>query len=363
MSAAILLLILCTLTGCIPNNFTAKEKKAFLKKAREAASDYLSDRYDGAVIQKIQHETTVMDGGYELTEFASGQFVWQEQTYNFVVNAETGEVYTSVYFDGIEERLKEMLLREFGIAAEETAVEGCAVYYLKGDRKVDGNCFRNVFPEEESVEELFDKILRDNETYQFSMRLQYKGEDLSLEMMEQESPFPTLSGVGIYHVTEEHALCEGEFSSLILPSISKEILTVNFLQDTASYTKYQELEQDGLEVIYNAYERTREQNTVTESVITEEDITLTVTDEFLRLDCTKDNYSMYLSTGDKEIAKKYLYVFLDSPVIKEEKTQKGRWYSFEDRYIYADNEYIAVPYEIQPYYYEGNVIYSSPREK
>ena len=80
LSAIILLLILCTLTGCIPNNFTEEEKNAFLREAGEVASSYLSDRYSGAVIREIQPETTVENYGYELTEFASGKSASARQT-------------------------------------------------------------------------------------------------------------------------------------------------------------------------------------------------------------------------------------------------------------------------------------------
>lgn len=366
LSTAILFLIMSVLTGCIPNNFTEEEKNAFLEEAREAALSYLSDRYSGAEIQEIQPETTAENGGYDLTQFAGGQFVWQDRNYDFLVNTETGEVYTSVYLDEIAERLKEALIRELGIAAEETAVEYCSIFYLKGDKKLSQICYENIFPEEESAEKLFEKILQDTETYWFGMRLQYKGEDLSLELMDREAPFSTLSSVSICHVAEEHALYEGEYGYLTLPSLSKEILELGFYNDTAHYTRYQTLERDGIRVTYNAYERNRKRNVFTESVINEEDVVLTMTNEFIRLDCAKDGCSIYLSTEDKKIARKYLYVFQSSDVILGEKTEKGMWYPFEDSYVYADNIYVKVPYEIIPSdmdSYEGNVIYSKPRKK
>lgn len=324
------------------------------------ASSYLTDRYSGARIQEIEPETILKDDGYELTEFAKGQFVWQWQTYNFVVNTETGEVYTSVYYEEVEERLEEELLRELGIISEEIVVDYCTISCLKDAEKLEGHCFNNVFPEEESAEKLLEKILQDTETYKFAMHLRYKGEDLSLEMTEREAPFPTLSSVIIYHIAEGHALHEGNYSAL--PILSRETMELRYSQDTASYTRYQTLEQDGLKVIYNAYEWTREQDTVTESVITEEDITLTVTDEFIRLECTKDNYSIYLSTKDKNITKKYRYVFLKGRAAKGEKTQKGVWYSFENGYVYAYDELLPVPYEINGRHSKGNVIYSSPQK-
>ncbi|MCM1045134.1 MAG: hypothetical protein NC417_06465 [Candidatus Gastranaerophilales bacterium] len=362
-SVLILLLMLCTLTGCIPNNYTEEEKRAFLLEARKVASSYLSDKYSGAEIRVMEPETTVENGGYELTEFASGSFVWQKQTYSFVVNIETGEVYTSVCLDEIEERLKAAVFLELGIDSEELAVQRCSIYYLKGSEVLSMSRFLNVFPDGESVEELSEKILQDAESYQLYMQFQYRGEGISQEMMEWESPFPTLQGVSVYHVAQEHALCDEEHSYSILPSLSEEILELNFGRDTASYIRYQTLEQSGIRVTYKAYERRREQDVITESVTNEEDITLTMTDEYIRLDCAKDDYSMYLSTADQEIARKYLYVFLSSQVVANEETEKGMWYPFEDGYVYAKNRYMTVPYEIQPHYYEGNVIYSSPQKK
>lgn len=366
LSTAILFLIMSVLTGCIPNNFTEEEKNAFLEEAREAALSYLSDRYSGAKIQEIQPETTAVNGGYDLTQFAGGQFVWQDQTYDFLVNTETGEVYTSVYLGEITERLKEALFRELGIAAEETAVEECSINYLKGDKKLSQICYKNIFPEEESAEKLFEKILRDTETYSFGMWLQYKGEDIPLEWMDQEAPFSTLSSVCIYHVAEEHALYEGEYGYLTLPSLSKEILKLGFYNDTANYTRYQTLEQDGIRVTYNAYKLIRKRDVFKESVINKEDIVLTMTNKFIRLDCAKDGCSIYLSTKDKKIARKYLYVFWSGDAILGKETTKGKWYPFEDGYVYADSIYAKVPYEIIPSdmdSYEGNVIYSRPRKK
>ncbi|MDE7223753.1 MAG: hypothetical protein K2O34_08255 [Acetatifactor sp.] len=246
----VLFLILCTLTGCIPNNYTKEEKRAFLQEAREVASDYLSDRYGRAKIRELEPQTILGDDGYELTEFAKGQFVWQKQTYDFVVNTETGEVYTSVFLQELEEQLEEKILQELGIISEEMAVEYCVISYLKDAEKLDGYSFKNVFPEEESAEKLLEKVLQDTENYRFTMMLRYKGEDLAAELMEREAPFPTLSSVVIYHIAEEHALHEGNYSAL--PILSKEILELRFSKDTASYTRYQTLEQDGLRVIYNA---------------------------------------------------------------------------------------------------------------
>ncbi|MCM1119253.1 MAG: hypothetical protein NC543_07835 [bacterium] len=363
ITALLLFLLLCTLTGCIPNNFTREEKKAFLREAREVASDSLSDWYSWSEIRKIEPETEVEEDGYVLTEFASGQFVWKWQTYDFAVNVETGEVYTSVLLDELRERLKEEVLRGMGVNGEEASVESCELYCLMTDDGEAGRWFQNVVPQEASVEELVEKILQDTDRYQFSIWLQYKGEDLPLEMMEMEAPFPTLNTVGIYHVADEHALYEGEYGYSTLPSLSKEILILEFYSDTANYIGYQTLEQDGLRLVYKAYERTREQDAVTESVINREDITLTVTDEYIRVDCAKEDYSIYLSTADPKIARKYRYVNLSNRVITEKETDRGKWYSFEDGYVFSESVYIEAPYEIHPFYMKGNIIYSRPQKR
>lgn len=361
--AILLFLLLCTLTGCIPNNFTREEEEAFLREAREVASDYLSDQYSWSEIRKIEPETEVEEAGYVLTEFASGQFVWKGQTYDFAVNVETGEVYTSVMLDEIRERLKEEVLRGLGVNGEETSVEGCDIYCVMAGGEEAGRGFQNVVPQEASVEELVEKVLQDTDRYQFSIWLQYKGEELPLEMMEMEAPFPTLDSVVIYHVADEHALYEGEYGYSTLPSLSEEILILNFYSDTANYTRYQTMEQDGLRLVYKAYERIREQDTVTESVINQEDITLTVTDEYIRVDCAKEDYSIYLSTADPKIARKYRYVNLSNRVITEKETDLGKWYSYEGVYVFADNVRREVPYEMRPFYMKGNIIYSRPQKR
>lgn len=359
--ALLLFLLLCTLTGCIPNNFTREEEEAFLREAREVASDYLADQYSWSEIREIEPETEVEDAGYVLTEFASGQFVWKGQTYDFAVNVETGEVYTSVLFDEIREQLKEEVLQGLGVTGEETSVKSCELYCLMTGDGEAGRWFQNVLPQEASVEELVEKILQDTDRFEFSLGFQYKGDDLPLEMMEMEAPFPTLYAVGIYHVADEHALYEGEYGYSMLRSLSKEILVLGFGSDTANYTRYQTMEQDGLRLVYKAYERTREQDTVTESVINQEDITLAVTDEYIRVDCAKEDYSIYLSTTDKKIARKYRYVNLSSDVDPQQETERGQWYSFEDGYVFS--VYIMMPYEIKPHYIKGNMIYSRPQKK
>lgn len=359
--ALLLFLLLCTLTGCIPNNFTREEEEAFLREAREVASDYLADQYSWSEIREIEPETEVEEAGYVLTEFASGQFVWKGQTYDFAVNVETGEVYTSVLFDEIREQLKEEVLQGLGVTGEETLVESCELYCLMTGDGEAGRWFQNVLPQEASVEELVEKILQDTDRFEFSLGFQYKGDDLPLEMMEMEAPFPTLYAVGIYHVADEHALYEGEYGYSMLRSLSKEILVLGFGSDTANYTRYQTMEQDGLRLVYKAYERTREQDTVTESVINQEDITLAVTDEYIRVDCAKEDYSIYLSTTDKKIARKYRYVNLSSDVDPQQETERGQWYSFEDGYVFS--VYIMMPYEIEPHYIKGNMIYSRPQKK
>lgn len=122
------------------------------------------------------------------------------------------------------------------------------------------------------------------------------------------------------------------------------------------------MEQDGFCLLYNAYERIMEEDVVTEYVITEEDITFTVTEEYIALDCAKDNYVMYLSAADKKIAEKYCYAF-DRGALKKVEIEKGMWYAYEDRYVYADNIYVKVPHKFYDYYAVENIIYTKAASK
>ena len=68
-----------------PGQLLPGGRTRLLETASDIVSDFLKNQYSGAKISNIQAETdSAADGsGYELTEFASGQFFWQSQTYNF----------------------------------------------------------------------------------------------------------------------------------------------------------------------------------------------------------------------------------------------------------------------------------------
>ena len=362
LSALVLSLVLL-LTGCLPNNFTREEKAAFLKTAREVVSDFLKEQYRGAKIKNIQPETDVAaDGsGYELTEFASGQFSMKGQTYDFLVNTESGQVYTSVYLEEITETLKETLLQDLGIDASEAAIVSYDFIYLP-IKEISGYIdmtFRNVFPQKDSAEELLQEILQDTGEYRVAISIQYKGEELPREITEKDSPFPALTLAKFYRVAKEYELYRQQYSTLYLPNISGEILQIYYSQgrpEDYSYVKNQVMEQGEFHVVYNTYERTREEGIVTESTITEEDITLTVTEEYISLDCKKDNYAMYLFTTDKNNAKKYLYTF-DQDANYRAVMKECRWYAYGDKYFYAGT-FTNTPYEFNARYPEESIIYT-----
>lgn len=159
--AVVSILSLFLFTGCIPKGYTREEENDFLREAKKAALAYLESAYSGAVIEEIGAETTVENSEYVLTEFARGCFRWQEHSYVFVVNAETGKVYTSVCLREISERLQEALIQELGIDSYEEIGSGYAIYYLKDRCGADRSTFFNVFPEGEPVEELLQKVLTD----------------------------------------------------------------------------------------------------------------------------------------------------------------------------------------------------------
>ncbi|MCH5270531.1 MAG: hypothetical protein J1E83_07235 [Lachnospiraceae bacterium] len=371
----VILSLILLLSGCIPDNFSPEEERAFLEIARGVVSNFLDNEYSGAKIEHIQVETDVApDGsGYELTEFASGQFSWQGQTYSFLVNTETEAVYTSVYLPEITEGLKEALLQGFAIDASEADVDDLKIYYLpindrSTGRDLDIRAVRNVFPLRASAEELLREILQDTEDYTVFIEIQYKGEDFPSGITEQDAPFPALLSATFYHIGEEHGLCQAGregFSYSIMPSLSEEILRIKYSQSSPSdysYIRNQVLEQDGFCLLYNAYERTMEEDVVTEYVITEEDITFTVTEEYIAIDCTQDNYVMYLSATDKKEAEKYCYAF-DRGAHKKVEIEEGMWFAYEDRYVYADNIYVKAPHKFYDYDSVGNIIYTKSASK
>lgn len=109
-------------------------------------------------------------------------------------------------------------------------------------------------------------------------------------------------------------------------------------------------------MVYSAYERTREQNSIAERIIDEKDIRLTVTEEYIALNSTKEHFTMYLMTTDREIAEEYLYAFDD--VVSKEKPLKRMWYSCGDIYIYSEGRTIEMPHNFSNYQRETNMIFS-----
>ena len=320
------------------------------------SSEYLTDTYKGSVIKEIEPVTTVVDAEYALTEYAKGRFVWQKQTYDFVVNTQTGEIYTSVYVNEIKERLEDVLAEKLGIASREASVPDISIYYLDAcdntDFRID---FENVLPEGETAEELFEKISEDSEAYTFSVTLEYKGDEIPQEIMEDSAPFPSMSWVGIYHIAEEYGFYEGEYCHLALPILSEEILRRSYSRDTYKYTRNQVMEREGFRVVYNAYEKVKDQEAVTEMWIGEEDIMLSITDEYIKLDCMKEHFSMYLFATDKESAERYCYCY---GILNEESLRKAVWYPYEDYYVYAGG-FRNLPYEFCSGSREMNTIFTS----
>lgn len=365
--SVVILSLVLLLGGCTPNNFTRAEKCSFLNTARGVASDLLEKQYSGAKIDDIQPETAHDGSGFVLTEFAGGSFSWQGKTYSFLVNTEAELVYTSVYLAEIKEGLKDAVLKGLGIDASEAVVDNFNITYLPiKDGVEDEGIFvdsSNVLPWRDSAEELLREILQDAGEYNISIDIQYKGKELPSGITQQDAPFPALSHVGFYHIGEEHGLClrdsEG-FSPALIPSLSEEILGLNYRKGSPgnySYTGNRVMERDGFYLVYNAYERSMEDDVVTKSVITEKDIDFTVTEEYIALDCAKDHYVMYLFAADKEKAEKYCFFFYPSGGKKLE-IRKGMWYAYEDRYVYSDNTYIKTPHKFYDYFSMENIIYT-----
>ena len=356
MSAIVLSLVLL-LTGCIPENYTSAEEAAFLAEAEEVVSDYFANNYEGAMVTQITAETTVSDDPYglSLTSFASGTFSWKDKTYSFVVSTRTGEVFTSILKDEIVERLLDDLLQAFHMDAQETQVYGCSIY-LHGSNLEEGVAAQNVFPHGETADEVYKKIINETGEYSFSsIALLYKGEDLPPVITKEDCPFSTLSSVDIYHIADEHGFVRYYYDEL--QCFSAEILQLDFSANTSKYTRNQVWERDGFQIIYNAYMRTEKQGTVTESVVTEDDISLTVTEGYIALDCTKKNFAMYLSAADEEMVKEYLYHY--NRTISG-KIDQGIWYSYEGRYFFDGSNIgnIRTPYRYTNSDPETNIIYT-----
>lgn len=102
------------LAGCLPTAYTKEQKEAIEAAAKPMIEKYLNDNFKGAKARNYcMHEGDIDADKFDMTQIGStywgrcptyvveAGFVYQNKEYRICVDTNTGEIYTSYYFDDL----------------------------------------------------------------------------------------------------------------------------------------------------------------------------------------------------------------------------------------------------------------------
>lgn len=284
------LLILCLVcvlfgtTGCMKNQFTRDDEKALTERGKEIFQEYIDSNYEGAEI-KTAEKCVLQDGGYYLlTDYMTGVFLYEGEYYQYTVNVETEDIYTSIVFDDFMEEWKNQMIERFALEYDRIECTYFTFYISVPAKKEDTkNMFpenaqlrlQNVLPEDVDVSTYQDEIVK-NENNEVIMDLSYVGQKriedyhFSLEQTEWANAEVSLS---LNHIKDEAEL---DGYARVLPEdvryflkeekgtkykykidsiyeyMCSEVVVIS--GDYYLYQQWSEYEKDGFTICYNSYE-------------------------------------------------------------------------------------------------------------
>lgn len=311
------LFLLCfCLTGCIPNEYTKEEAEEQEKAAVEIFGEYLAEELGDGEIEtvSVHAETSPHTVGYCLTDFADGKFTYRGQTYSFVVNTRTEEIYTSMEVEETKEKGLEYLLDSLDISCDEIVESSFSIkLYVPAMGEDTENLYEGaktslsgVLPaayktSEQDIEKLFG-----DENYELRLYIIYKGK----EELNQEGygirEFPGLKSLELKHMKDKAESSEelGGIYDYMMSEILKE--TTQSESRTVRYARWNHLEQDGFHIFFEGYCREETDGKVKEMVLeTDEDIYLIVEEERIGIFCAEEtNFFLFaenLSARESEM--------------------------------------------------------------
>lgn len=311
------LVLLCfCLTGCIPNEYTEEEAEEQEKAAVEIFGEYLAEELGSGEIEAVSVHTETLSHtvGYYLTDFVDGKFTYRGQTYSFVVNTRTEEIYTSLEVEETKEKGLEYLLDSLDISCDEIVESRFSIelhvpavgedtenLYEGAKTSLSGVLPATYETSEQDIEKLFG-----NENYEFKLYIIYKGK----EGLNQEGygigELPGLKSLELKHMKAKAVSSEelGGIYDYMMSETLKE--TAQNESRTVRYARWDHLEQDGFHIFYEGYCREETDGEVKEIVLeTDEDIYLVVEEERIEVFCAEEtNFFLFaenLSAKESEM--------------------------------------------------------------
>lgn len=321
--AGLLVLICVCLTGCIPDEFTKEEARAQEKTAMDIFAQYLEGELGGGEIEEVSVHKVVLPKDYEygLTDFVDGRFIYKGESYAFVVNTRTEEIFTSLRVEELKEMGINYVLDYFQISCEEIIESHINVNLMipavgeDKEKKFDGmeTLLTDVVPVSLDVSKDSIRTVLEDEAYTVSMEIIYKGKD---------GPEPDGYGIealpGLKFLNIKHMKSKAEASDELLgiyDYMMSEILKESNRNDshTTRYARWDHLEKEGFHLFFETYCRECIYGDVVETELEKgRDIKLLVENEWVEVDCHSDIYYFLFAKdlSDKEfkgpVAREYI---------------------------------------------------------
>lgn len=311
------------LTGCnfsdIPEKYTKKEAREQEKEAREIFAQYLEEELGGGKIEKVSVYAAVPpnDVGLYLTDFVNGRFAYEGESYAFVVNTRTEEIYTSLRLQELKETGTEYVQDYFQISCDEiieshmdATVRVPALSEDKENRfKGMSISLAGVVPISLDVSEDSIKAILEDEAYTVNMDIIYKGEwGLAPDGYGIES-LPGLKALNIYHMKSKAEVSEeleGIYDYMMSETLKE---SVREGSPTTRYAEWDHLEEGNFHLFFETYCRECTSGNVVETELEKgRDIQLLVDDERVEVDCNKDTGYFLFAEGLSDRESKTLIV-------------------------------------------------------
>ena len=319
LTAGLLVLLSLCLTGCIPNEYTKEEARDQEKAAMEIFARYLEgEPGEGKIVTASVHAAVPPKAnGYYLTDFVDGSFTYEGESYKFVVNTRTEEIFTSLRLQELKEMGTDYVQDYFQISCDEIIESHMDVEVrvpaLSQDKenRYEGMSISlaSVVPVSLDVSEDSIKAILEDEAYTVNMDIIYKGEwGLAPDGYGIES-LPGLKALNIYHMKSKAEVSEeleGIYDYMMLETLKE---SVREGSPTTRYAEWDHLEEGNFHLFFETYCRECTNGNVVETELEKgRDIQLLVDDERVQVDCNKDTGYFLFAEGLSDRESKTLIV-------------------------------------------------------
>ncbi len=255
----IFILSMLCLTGCPGKAYSRDESNAQKEKGKEMMEVYMEENIPGAKLEEIYADTTSIDSCRYLTDFVRGTFNYEDSIYEFKLNTETGQVYTSMHTQELKDKVMPCVLEKLGLSENEMVYDIPHINYM-GQTAVydDGDVhfvdfyltLQGVLPAEyDNIDEDIWDILDDPQC-KINISIMYYG-DVELASIDIEAL--DLQGLSISITRVEEQVTND--MERPLDTVEELLYSKNYsnLQPEVSYTRWDKYNFEDFTCLYQGY--------------------------------------------------------------------------------------------------------------